>query len=78
MWRCIRTMFLLCVMVAVNTAFAGVIAVAIIYQKLPSLGDLEDYRPRLPLRIYTADNVLIGEFGEEKRIFIRNTASFLK
>ena len=69
MWRFIRTMFLLCVMVAVNTAFAGVIAVAIIYQKLPSLGDLEDYRPRLPLRIYTADNVLIGEFGEEKRIY---------
>ena len=69
MWRFIRAMFLLGVMAVVNAAFAGVIAVAIIYQKLPSLGDLEDYRPRLPLRIYTADNVLIGEFGEEKRIY---------
>lgn len=30
-----------------------------------------DYRPRVPLRIYTADNVLIGEFGEERRNVLR-------
>lgn len=35
--------------------------------KLPSLEVITDYRPKVPLRIYTADNELIGEFGEERR-----------
>ena len=35
--------------------------------KLPSLEVITDYRPKDPLRIYTADNELIGEFGEERR-----------
>ena len=37
---------------------------------LPSLDAVTDYRPKIPLRIYTADNALIGEFGEEHRDFI--------
>ncbi|MGY8527251.1 penicillin-binding protein 1A [Paracidovorax citrulli] len=37
---------------------------------LPSLDTITDYRPKIPLRIYTADNVLIGEFGEERRNFV--------
>jgi penicillin-binding protein 1A len=37
---------------------------------LPSLDAITDYRPKIPLRIYTADNALIGEFGEEHRDFI--------
>jgi penicillin-binding protein 1A len=37
---------------------------------LPSLDALTDYRPKIPLRVYTADNVLIGEFGEERRDFV--------
>jgi penicillin-binding protein 1A len=36
-------------------------------QRLPSIAALTDYRPKIPLRIYTADHVLIGEFGEERR-----------
>ena len=32
---------------------------------------MTDYRPRVPLRIYTADKVLIGEFGEERRNVLR-------
>ncbi|SDV51329.1 penicillin-binding protein 1A [Chitinasiproducens palmae] len=38
---------------------------------LPSLESLTDYRPKVPLRIYTADHVLIGEFGEERRRIAR-------
>ena len=38
---------------------------------LPSLDALTDYRPKVPLRIYTADHVLIGEFGEERRDVVR-------
>ena len=37
---------------------------------LPALDAVTDYRPKIPLRIYTADNVLIGEFGQERRDFV--------
>lgn len=51
----------------------GALAIAIIitYPRLPSLDVLTDYRPKIPLRVYSADNVLIGEFGEERRSFLR-------
>lgn len=38
---------------------------------LPDLNAITDYRPKVPLRIVTADHLLIGEFGEEKRIVAR-------
>ena len=37
---------------------------------LPELDTLIDYRPKIPLRVYTSDNVLIGEFGQERRDFV--------
>lgn len=37
---------------------------------LPALDAVTDYKPKIPLRIYTADNALIGEFGEEHRDFV--------
>jgi len=37
---------------------------------LPSLDVLTDYRPKIPLRVYTSDHVLIGEFGQERRDFV--------
>ncbi len=44
--------------------------VAFAWPKLPSLEILTDYRPKIPLRIYTADGHLIGEYGEERRNFV--------
>ncbi|MGI4847067.1 MAG: penicillin-binding protein 1A [Janthinobacterium lividum] len=41
------------------------------YPNLPALDSLTDYRPKVPLRIFSADNVLIGEFGEERRNVVR-------
>ena len=41
------------------------------WPKLPALDTLTDYRPRVPLRVYTADGHLIGEFGEERRDVVR-------
>ncbi len=38
--------------------------------RLPELDVITDYQPKIPLRVYTADNVLIGEFGEEHRDFV--------
>jgi len=34
---------------------------------LPSLEVITDYRPKVPLRIYTVDQEMIGEYGEERR-----------
>lgn len=51
---------------AVIAAFALLIA----YDNLPSVDTLTDYRPKIPLRIYTADGALIGEFGEERRAIV--------
>jgi len=42
------------------------------YPHLPSIDALTDYRPKIPLRIYSADNVLIGEFGEERRTLVHS------
>ena len=43
------------------------VTLAVAYPNLPDISDLSDYRPKLPLRVYTSDSVLIGEFGEERR-----------
>ncbi len=53
----------------VGTALAG-LAAALIYPNLPPLEALTDYKPRQPLRVYTADGALIAEFGEERRAFV--------
>jgi penicillin-binding protein 1A len=45
-------------------------ALLIVVPNLPALDALTDYRPKIPLRVYTADQVLIGEFGEERRDFV--------
>ena len=42
-------------------------AALVIYSNLPSLETLTDYRPKIPLRIYSDEELLIGEFGVERR-----------
>ena len=69
MWKTIKTLWWLGVFCALNVAFLGILALTAIYQKLPPLDALEDYRPRLPMRVYTGDGDLIGEFGKEKRVY---------
>ena len=46
---------------------AGGVALAVMSTRLPDVSALSDYRPKLPLRVYTAEGQLIGEFGEERR-----------
>lgn len=48
-------------------ALALTFSLAMAWPNLPELNALTDYRPKLPLRIFTADGFLIGEFGEERR-----------
>ncbi|MEP7100160.1 MAG: transglycosylase domain-containing protein, partial [Burkholderiales bacterium] len=45
------------------------IALAVAYPNLPEIGGLLDYRPKLPMRVFSADGVLLGEYGEERRNF---------
>ncbi len=47
------------------------LAMSLAFKNLPSIDTLTDYRPKIPLRVYTADQVLIGEFGEERRSVVR-------
>lgn len=47
------------------------LVVALASPRLPEVKALADYRPKVPLRVMTADGVLIGEFGEERRSVIR-------
>ncbi|AIY40975.1 Multimodular transpeptidase-transglycosylase [Collimonas arenae] len=46
-------------------------ALVVMTPQLPDLGAITDYQPKVPLRIYTSDHVLIGEFGEERRSLVK-------
>ena len=63
----LRALIWTTIFLALNGAAAGMLIVAGMYPNLPELDHLEDYRPRLPLRVFSANGELLGEFGEEKR-----------
>ena len=42
-------------------------ALSVAYPNLPDISELSDYRPKLPLRVFSLEGSLIGEFGEERR-----------
>ena len=55
---------------AVSIVLVASIALAVAYPNLPEISGLSDYRPKLPMRVFAADGVLLGEFGEERRNFL--------
>ena len=63
----------LILVVSLGLVAFGVVALTIIllYPNLPSVEVLTDYRPKIPLRIFSAEGELIGEFGEEKRAIVK-------
>jgi len=56
--------------VLIVAALLGIVVI-LAYPHLPSLEILTDYQPKIPLRVYTADGHLIGEFGEERRALVQ-------
>jgi penicillin-binding protein 1A len=71
---CIRIIFKLSLLLMALVLCAGLLVgifLATAYPKLPEMSELTDYRPKLPLRIYSAEGMLLAEFGEEKRQFTR-------
>ncbi len=58
------------VVAAVLSAGALVaIALSFAYPNLPPIDSLTDYQPKLPLRVFSSDGMLLAEFGEERRTF---------
>ena len=51
-------------------ALLGAFVLALLYPTLPSLETLTDYRPKIPLRVVSAEGDLLGEFGEERRAVV--------
>jgi penicillin-binding protein 1A len=62
---------LIAVSLVLVAAGVGALTVVLLWPNLPSLEVLTDYRPKIPLRIYSAEGELIGEFGEEKRAVVK-------
>jgi len=69
--RLLAALVLVPVVAGLGAALVAVLAAVLANDRLPSLDALTDYRPKVPLRVYTADGVLIGEFGEERRSLVR-------
>src|SRR5471032_3024856 len=53
-----------------GVAICAGIGLAVAYPNMPELSALTDYRPKLPLRVFSGDGVLLGEYGEERRQFV--------
>ena len=60
----------LAVAAVVAVVLVAGISLAVAYPNLPDIGSLTDYRPKLPMRVYSSDGLLLGEFGEERRHFL--------
>ena len=63
---------LLLLLIGCGVAVGGlaVVVVAVSYPKLPSMDELHNYQPKLPLQVYSADGVLLGQFGQEHRMVV--------
>jgi penicillin-binding protein 1A len=53
--------------VGLSAMFVVLVALAVAYPNLPDISELSDYRPKLPLRVFSSEGIQIGEFGEERR-----------
>jgi len=62
---------LLALSLALVAACVAMLTVVLLWPNLPSLEVLTSYRPKIPLRVYSAEGDLIGEFGEEKRALVK-------
>ncbi|MGL4668321.1 MAG: penicillin-binding protein 1A, partial [Saezia sp.] len=63
-------LIVLCIAGGMTIAAAGAIAYATGYKNIPDMQRLRVYEPKLPLRIFTADGILLAEYSEEKREFV--------
>ena len=69
MARVFTWLFGLALAAVVSVLMVVAIALSVAYPNLPETASLTDYRPKLPMRIFASDGVLVGEYGEERRNF---------
>ncbi len=65
-----RLFIIAAIVSAIGLVLGGLLlgfAILVAQPNMPSLEVVTDYRPKVPLRIYTSDDALIGEYGEERR-----------
>ena len=65
-----RLFIIAAIVSAIGLVLGGLLlgfAILVAQPNMPSLDVVTDYRPKVPLRIYTSDDALIGEYGEERR-----------
>ena len=55
---------------AATVALLAAVALSVAYPNLPDVSSLQNYQPKLPLRIYSSEGNLINEFGEERRSYV--------
>ena len=67
----IRTLFWLSAAIVTTITMALVAVITIIWPDLPPTSEVQDIRLKEPLRIYSIDGRLMGEFGDERRITVR-------
>ncbi|HEX5355697.1 MAG TPA: transglycosylase domain-containing protein, partial [Aquabacterium sp.] len=69
-----RPLWMKCLWILAGGAAFGLLSlllsIAVLYPQLPDTSGLAHYQPKQPLRVYTADGVEIGGFGNEKRQYL--------
>ncbi len=71
-WIVLRVMMGVLVSVVIGLVIGGMalgIALVLAYPNLPALDAITSYQPKLPMRVYSQDGVLIGEYGDERRLY---------
>src|SRR5471032_2099130 len=53
-----------------GVAICAAMGLGVAYPNRPELSALTEYRPKLPLRVFSSDGVLLEEYGEERRQFV--------
>lgn len=59
-----------CIALFLCGGFLALFVFALVYSQLPPIDTVVDYKPKVPMRVWTADGKLIAEFGEERRDFV--------
>lgn len=70
LWRIASGVLIGIATLVVSAILLVLLGLAVMYPNLPDVSSLQDYQPKLPLRIYSADGHLISEFGEERRHYL--------
>ena len=67
----IRALFWLSALAAAAASIALIMVTTVIWPDLPPTSVVQDIRLKEPLRVYSVDGRLMGEFGDERRITVQ-------